>query len=75
MDRKRGDGHRVTLDELLTKVDSKYTLVVLAARRARQLVDGAEPVIEPTASKPVTIALEELAAGKLQYVPGKAGIK
>ena len=38
-------------------------------------MDGAEPVIEPTASKPVTIALEELAAGKLQYVPGKAGIK
>ena len=76
MDRtKRGERPRVTLDELLTKVDSKYTLVVLAARRARQLVDGAEPVIEPTASKPVTVALEELAAGKLSYVPGKAGVK
>lgn len=72
---KRGESPRVTLDELLEKVDSKYTLVVLAARRARQLVDGAEPVVESQAAKPVTVALEELAAGKLSYVPGKAGIK
>ncbi|EKP93742.1 MULTISPECIES: DNA-directed RNA polymerase subunit omega [Thermaerobacter] len=72
---RKAEAPRVTLDVLLDKVDSKYTLVVLAARRARQLVDGAEPVIEPRAAKPVTVALEELAAGKLSYVPGKAGIK
>lgn len=75
MDMPRDETPRVTLDPLLKKVDSKYTLVVLAARRARQLVDGAQPVIEPTGTKPVTIALEELAADRLSYVPGKAGIK
>ncbi|MBX6377710.1 MAG: DNA-directed RNA polymerase subunit omega [Clostridia bacterium] len=63
------------MDELMDKVDSKYTMVVLAAKRARQLVEGAAPSIHPTSSKPVTVALEELAAGKLSFERQRQGIK
>ena len=47
-------------DELLTKVDSRYGVVVLAAKRARQLLEG-DPV------KSVTNAFEEIAEGKISY--------
>ena len=52
---------------LLNKVDSKYTLVVEIAKRARQLVDGDEPKIDTKDNKPVTIAIEEVRAGKILY--------
>lgn len=42
---------------------SKYSLVVLAAKRAKQLKSGAPPLIETTSRNPLTIALEEIAAG------------
>lgn len=67
--------NRPTIDELLEKVDSKYTLVVAAAKRARELVDGKPPQIQCESNKPVTIALMELAAGKLLYERTKEGIK
>lgn len=47
--------------------ESKYTLVMLVAKRSRQLVDGAEPLVETNSEKPVTIALEELLQGKIEY--------
>ena len=46
-------------DTLMKKVDSRYGLVVLAAKRARQLLDGAE--------LKATKALEEIAEGKISY--------
>jgi DNA-directed RNA polymerase subunit omega len=57
----------VDLDALLERVGSKYAMVILAARRARQLVNGAPPLVETPYTKPVSIALEELRAGKLEY--------
>ena len=59
--------NRPFLDELLKKVDSKYILVIAAARRARQLVDGDAPTIEldESSSKPVTIALNEINENKV----------
>lgn len=63
------------LDELLERVDSKYTMVVAAAKRARQLMDGALPTVSPTSVKTVGIALEELAAGTLHYERTRTGIK
>mgnify|MGYP001006814707 FL=1 len=55
-------------DELLTKVDSRYGVVVLAAKRARQLLEG-DPVQSERArsTKNVTNALEEIAEGKISY--------
>lgn len=44
---------------------SKYSLVVLAAKRAKQIKNGAPPLIDTDTKNPLTIALEEIAAGKV----------
>ncbi len=55
-------------DTLMKKVDSRYGLVVLAATRARQLLDGAElKETKARSTKNVTNALEEIAEGKISY--------
>lgn len=64
-----------SLDLLVTKVDSKYTLVVLAAKRAREVMDGSTPLVDSRSNKQVTIALEEVAANKISYERTKSGIK
>lgn len=48
-------------------LQSKYTLVSVAAKRARQLLDGKPRCVESLSEKPLTIALEELAQGKLYF--------
>lgn len=63
------------VDELREKVDSRYTLVVAAAKRARQLLDGAPKLVEIDSDKPVTIALWEIGEDKLQLERTKTGIK
>jgi len=55
------------LEQLLAHVDSKYRLVIIAAKRAKQLMRGGEPLIAPKSTKPTYIALEEMGAGKLTY--------
>ena len=67
------------IDELLSQVDSKYTLVTLAAKRAReinsyynQLGEGRAEFVPPLVesglrNKPLSIALEEIAAEKIRY--------
>jgi len=47
---------------------SKYALVTLAARRAKQLKSGAPPLIDTDSRNPLTVALEEIAAGKVTCV-------
>jgi len=64
-----------SLDELLQKVDSKYTLVVAAAKRARGLMAGEEQMVESKSLKPVTISLEEMVSGKLFYERTRTGPK
>jgi DNA-directed RNA polymerase subunit omega len=64
-----------SLDVLVTKVDSKYTLVVLAAKRAREIMDGAATLVDSKSNKQVTIALEEVAQDKISYERTKSGIK
>ena len=57
-----------SIDSLVKKVDSKYTLVTLAALRARELTDGQTPLIDHAEGKnPSTIALEEIYEGKIIY--------
>ena len=53
--------------ELSEKVDSRYTLVVEASKRARQLVGGAQPLIDPKEMKPLMVAVEEVNRGLLTY--------
>ncbi len=68
------------IEDLLDKVDSKFTLVTLAAKRGRQinsyfnqLGEGLGAIVPPqvasVARKPLSIALEEIAAGKIVWVP------
>ena len=64
-----------TLESLMTKVDSKYTLVTLAAKRARQLTDGDEPLVDVDTTKVVSIAMEEIDQGKITYKAPRDGIK
>lgn len=56
-----------SFNELSKIGDSRYTLVMLTAKRARQIVDGAEPLIETQSTKPVTIAIEEILERKVKY--------
>ena len=64
-----------TLDELMEKVDSRYTLVVVAAKRARALTERGSAKVDGAASKPVTAALGEIAHDKVKYKRTKIGIK
>ncbi len=56
---------RVTVEDCLERVENRFQLVVLAARRARQLERGGEPTIEVPnrASKSPVIALREIGSG------------
>ncbi|MFD1018118.1 DNA-directed RNA polymerase subunit omega [Thalassobacillus hwangdonensis] len=57
-----------SIDSLQKKIKSKYTLVTLSARRARELQQEGIPMIEnPTSHKFVGVALEEIQDGKLDY--------
>ncbi|MEK7444637.1 MAG: DNA-directed RNA polymerase subunit omega [candidate division NC10 bacterium] len=56
-----------SLEKSLNKVSNRYLLVVLAAKRARQLNRGAAPQVETKHQKPTSIALEEVAEGKVGY--------
>ena len=47
--------------------DSNYRYVLVAARRARQLLSGARPAIETNTRKPCKIAMEEIRAGKVKW--------
>ena len=63
-----------SLDELLKKVDSRYTLVTAAAKRARNILEE-EKMDEEKTIKAVTIALEEIDSGKIKVEKTNTGIK
>jgi len=56
-----------SLEKSLAKVSNRYLLVVLAAKRARQLNRGATAQVEMKHTKPTSGALEEIAQAKLGY--------
>lgn len=56
-----------SIDMLLGKVDSKYTLVVLAAKRARQITEGSPKMVDCRSNKPVSVALQEIVKEKVKY--------
>ena len=58
---------RVTVEECREKVPSRFELVTLAARRAKQLLKGSRPLID-SSNKEVVSALREIAAGKVTAV-------
>ena len=56
-----------SLENAINKVPNRYMLVVLAAKRARQLNRGAAAQVETKHKKPTSTALEEIAESKIGY--------
>ena len=56
------------LADKLENLGSKYALVVLAAKRAKQIKSGVPPTVNTGSRNPLTIALEEIAMGKIRCV-------
>jgi len=54
---------RVTVEDCLSKVETRFQLVLVAAKRARQLSNGAEPHLAWENDKPTVMALREIAEG------------
>jgi DNA-directed RNA polymerase subunit omega len=55
-------------DTIEDRVKSRYSLVVLSAKRAKQIKEGAPVLIDTDSTNPLTIALEEIAAGKVTAI-------
>ncbi|GLC82928.1 hypothetical protein LBYZC6_50420 [Lacrimispora brassicae] len=49
-------------------VQSRYSIVIAAAKRARQIIGGAEPEVSGAGKKPLSIAVEELYEGKVKIL-------
>lgn len=54
---------RVTIEDCLEHVDNRFELVLLATKRARQLVNGVEPLVPWENDKATVVALREIAEG------------
>ncbi len=65
-----------SMTSLLEKVDSRYTLVIAASRRARMLTEGARRLTTFETNKDVTVAIHEISEGKVTYHRiGKNGLE
>lgn len=56
---------RVTVEDCLENVESRFELVLLASKRARQLVAGKEAMVDWENDKPTVVALREIGEGKV----------
>ena len=56
---------RITVEDCLDKVENRFQLVLVAAKRARQIALGSKALVDEEHDKPTVIALRELADGKI----------
>ena len=61
------------VSELEQKADCRYALVVETAKRARQLVDGAEPLTKTQEANPVSQAAKEIFTDRITYIAPEEG--
>ena len=61
--------------DLLNKVDNRYRLVTVTARRARQIIEGQELLTEGDKEKPLTTAIDEVNEGLIEYETVKESMK
>lgn len=54
---------RITVEDCLNRIDNRFEMVLTATKRARQVSNGAEPLVEEENDKPTVIALREIAEG------------
>jgi len=64
-----------SINSLMDKVDSKYTLCILAGKRARQLTDGANRLTNYDSKNELTIAINEIDEKKITYTRAKSDNK
>ena len=55
---------RITVDDCLRVIPNRFDMSLAATYRARQITNGAQPMVEANRDKPTVIALRELAGGK-----------
>ena len=58
---------RITVEDCLEKIPNRFELVLLGARRAKQLLKGARPLVQSD-NKEVVAALREIGEGKVQMI-------
>jgi DNA-directed RNA polymerase subunit omega len=56
---------RVTVDDALKQIPNRFELTLVATYRARQIAQGASPLVEAGRDKPTVVALREVALGKV----------
>ena len=56
---------RITVEDCVEKIPNMFELVLVASKRARQLANGAEPMVEWENDKPTVVALREIAEGHI----------
>lgn len=56
---------RITVEDCLSEIPSRFELVILAAKRAKQLLKGAKPLLASD-NRAIVVALREIAAGKVR---------
>jgi DNA-directed RNA polymerase subunit omega len=56
---------RITVEDCVAKIPNMFQLVLVAAKRARQLANGAEPMVDWENDKPTVVALREIADGHI----------
>jgi DNA-directed RNA polymerase subunit omega len=59
---------RITVEDCLGKVENRFSLVMVATKRTKQLVRGAKPKLTNKGDKAPVIALREIAAGKVKVI-------
>ncbi len=57
---------RVTIEDCLENIDNRFALVLVAVQRARQLKDGAEPLVQHPKNKEPVVALREVAEKRVR---------
>ena len=65
---------RITVEDCLKKVESRFELVILAGRRAKMIMKGAKPFVERE-NRPIVTALREIAEGKVKFVDPREKIE
>jgi DNA-directed RNA polymerase subunit omega len=58
---------RITVEDCLRTVESRFELVILAARRAKMIMKGAKPLVDAD-NRPIVTALREVAAGTVRFI-------
>lgn len=58
---------RVTVEDCVEHVDNRFALVILATKRAKQLIAGASTILPESRDKPTVRSLREIATGRVRF--------